>query len=106
MTAEKLKTILDSASLDPNVKDLFQLLIEESKELTKSVIQLQASVQMLSIKTNELERYNSKYSVIFNNLPLGITGTLIGDVLYILFKSAEYIGYRRRSQGLPPFVSC
>ena len=86
MTAERVKTILDSASLDPIVRELFQLLIEEIKELTKSVIQLQSSVPQRSIKTNELERHNSKNSVIFNNLPLGITGTLIGDVSYFCSK--------------------
>ena len=86
MTAEKVKTILDSASLDPIVKELFQLLIEENQEPTKSVIQLQSSAQQFSIETNELERHNSKDSVIFNNLPLGITGTFIGDVSHFCSK--------------------
>ena len=86
MTVEKVKTILDSASLNPNVKEIFKLLIEENKELTKSVFQLQSSLQQLSIKTNELERYNSKDSVTFNNLPLGITKTLNGDVSYFCSK--------------------
>ena len=61
-------------------------MIEENQELTKFVIQLQSSMQQLSIKTNQLERYNSEDSVIFKNLPLGITGTLIGDVSFFCSK--------------------
>ena len=83
-----MKTNLDSANLDPNVKELFQLLIEENKEITKSVIQLESSVQQLSIKTNELERYNSKDSDIQQLAPGNYWDFNRRHIIF-LFKSAE-----------------
>ena len=68
------------------LKNFSEYCLKKKKEHSKYFIQLQSSVQQLSFKPNELERYNSKDSVIFDNLPLGITGTLIRDVSYFCSK--------------------
>ena len=60
---------LDS-NIDENSKQIINFLINANKKMAETITQLQSAVQELRIKTNDLERYKSKDSVIIYNLPI------------------------------------
>ena len=79
---EQLANLIQSNdSLDQNIKEVLLHLIQESDTKNQQITVLEAKVRNLNIKVNELERYQSKDSLIFRNIPIGGKGSLIEDVV-------------------------
>ncbi len=83
--------LISDSKLDESSKQIINFLINANKKMAETITQLQSVVQELRIKTNDLERDNSKDSVIIYNLPIGYKGSLFEDFIYF---SSTVLGVR------------
>lgn len=80
--AEILSNLIKN--VDPSLKEILLFLIKENEEKTTQLQSLTSEVQELRQKTNELERYNSKDTIIIHNLPLRSQRNIMEDVILFL----------------------
>ena len=82
LTANDVATaIMESECLDDRTKKAIRAILEDNIAKNNRIAQLEAEVEQVKIKVNQLERYESKDRLIFRNLPIGANGSLIMDVV-------------------------
>lgn len=84
MTESSIAKLLKDGTFNPNLTIILTYLLEENETLKEKVEELTSDVQKLRIKTNELERYQSKDCIIISNLPIGYRNSYVGDVMLFL----------------------
>ena len=82
MATVSIDQLFSDSKLDANSKQIINFLINANMKMAETITQLQSAVQEKRIKTNDLERYNSKDSVIIYNLPIGYKGCRFEDLNY------------------------
>ena len=70
-----------SSNFDPELKEFFSMICENLKTKDAQLIQLQNEIEYLREKVNDVERYTSKDTIFFRNLPLLSNKDDITDVI-------------------------
>ena len=77
-----------SSNVDPEVKEFLSTICENLKTKDAQLIRLQNEIEYLSEKVNDVERYTSKDTIIFRNLPFlsekDVTTDVIGFIRKVL----------------------
>ena len=66
-----LHAVMKSTNVDASAKQLFKILVEDITHKDQRISKLAGQMRQMTIEVNELERYDSKDSFIFHNLPIG-----------------------------------
>ena len=78
---EHLQRVMASENIEESVKTLMQYLVTENESKGERIKQLESQMTGVTIKVNELERYESKDCLIFHNLPIGQHGSYLSDTV-------------------------
>ena len=75
-----LSALMKSMDVDASMKELFNDLIDDITHKDQRISQL-AEMRQMTIKVNELERYESKDCLFFKKLPIGANGSYLADIV-------------------------
>ena len=78
---EHIQRINASENVHESIKAVIQHLYNENIQKDSKIKQLESYMLQMTIKVNELERYESKDCLIFHNLPVGLHGSSISDTV-------------------------
>ena len=81
---EHLQRVMASEKIEESVKTLMQYLVTENERKGERIKQLESQMTGVTIKVNELERYESKDCLIFHNLPIGQHGSYLSDTVVFM----------------------
>ena len=94
-----------SSNFDPELKEFFSMICENLKTKDEQLIRLQNEIEYLREKVNDVERYTSKDTIIFLNIPLLSNKDVTTDVIEFIrnvlhVKEMCYMCYIRGPSGL------
>ena len=85
MKDSNIELNIQNLALDKSIKDILLHLAQEIQCKSNEINDLKSRVNYLEAKSNELERYLSKDTIIIKNLPIGYQNSLLHDVI-LFFK--------------------
>ena len=92
INSENLQTVISKTG-DENFRNFFKLMFQKLTEKDQEIIQLINRVEHLEKKVLEQERYSSKDSLIFYNVPIGENVVMEEGMCQFMFDYLNIIAY-------------
>lgn len=86
---------VQNSDSDDTLKKALIYLLKQNKEKDEEINQLRSEVEILKHRMINIERYNSKNTIIIRNLPMGFSSDVWGDVL-LFFREGMKINLELR----------
>ena len=116
MNEQNIELNVQNLNVDKSIKEILLQLAQAIQSKNDEITDLKLRANYLEAKSNELERYLSKDTIIIRNLPIGYQNNLLKDVILFLklvfhmdltprdIKACHPLGSARNCNQPPPIV--